>query len=215
MKIRGMDLTGQVYGSFTVLSFAGHKGPHKYWNCECSCGEKKPVKQDSLRNGLSTSCGCKLKETLKSRNQKLAKHLDCNSTEYKTWAAIRSRMKNKNHHAYSRYGGSDKELSERWEIYENFLEDMGRKPDPSYSIERLDNAKGYFRENCIWASSKTQNRNRSSNKKLTHKGQKKCMVEWAEQVGIHKDTLGQRLKAGWSVAEAIETPVGSRNRWTK
>jgi hypothetical protein len=99
------------------------------------------------------------------------------------------------HDSYERYGGSGITVCERWSRYANFLVDMGRCPD-GCSIDRVDNTKGYSPENCRWATSKEQIRNRSNTIKISIGGETKPLSEWAELHGISYSTVYQRYKRG-------------------
>src|SRR5205814_10410404 len=82
------------------------------------------------------------------------------SVEYRTWENIKSRCLNPNYTDWAYYGGRGITVCERWlHSFENFLQDMGRKPGPDYSIDRINNELGYFPENCRWATSSEQAQN--------------------------------------------------------
>src|SRR5258708_2847018 len=98
----------------------------------------------------------------------------------------------------------------QWATFEEFYQDMGDKPSPQHSIERLNNKGDYCKENCIWATSYVQSRNTSQNRWLTFMGRKQCLTDWAKEVGLKKLTLHARLHYGWSVAEALTVPVGGK-----
>lgn len=98
---------------------------------------------------------------------------------YISWMRMRDRCNNKKHHAFGRYGGAGVRVCERWDSFVNFLEDMGERP-PGTSLDRLDNSKGYCKENCRWATEVQQQRNRRTNVLVTINGQTRCVSEWAE-----------------------------------
>ena len=94
-------------------------------------------------------------------------------------------------------------IDPRWvESFEAFFEDMGERPEGK-TIDRIDNSKGYYKENCRWATQAEQNRNRSSNVMLTHKGKTMCAVDWAKEIGVHRDTIRRRLKKGLPLEKVL------------
>jgi hypothetical protein len=199
------DLTGQVFGRLTVLAFAGIKASRASWLCRCKCGTQKEVVGQHLLRGSSKSCGCLSREQSISRS---TTHGKFGTPEYRTWTGIITRCCNSRNHGYARYGGRGITVCERWRSsFEAFYEDMGDRPSPRHSIERVNNGLGYSKENCVWATPSQQARNRRSNRLLTFNGQTKSLVEWAEELGMQPDTLGRRLKDGWSVERALTTPV--------
>ncbi len=88
------------------------------------------------------------------------KHGASRTPEYVAWESMRQRCLNSNNRAYRYYGARGITIDERWNLFTNFLEDMGPKPHPSLSLERRDNNKGYSKENCYFATRSEQNRNR-------------------------------------------------------
>ncbi len=108
---------------------------------------------------------------------------------------------------YARYGGIGILICDRWlESFENFLEDMGDRPIGT-TIDRIDNDKGYFKENCRWATDIEQANNCSRNKVLTFNGITQNLVAWEESLGFRTGTLKTRLRRGWSIEEALTTPL--------
>src|SRR6187549_3886221 len=94
---------------------------------------------------------------------------------YSSWKAMIQRCSNPNNTAWERYGARGIKVCERWMIYENFLADMGEKP-AGLSLDRKDNSKGYFKENCKWATPKEQQSNRRGNVILTVRGVTGCFA---------------------------------------
>jgi hypothetical protein len=107
---------------------------------------------------------------------------------------------------YARYGGRGICFDPRWDKFENFLSDMGERPD-GCTLERLHTDRNYWRGNCIWLPAELQQLNKSSNRLITWRLRTLCIAEWGRQLGINRRTLAKRLNLGWSVDEAFTTPL--------
>jgi len=129
---------------------------------------------------------------------------------YYVWATMKARCSNPNNDNYHRYGGRGISVCESWaNSFEQFLADMGERPD-GLSIDRIDVNGDYEPSNCRWATATEQMRNTSVNRLITHNGQTKTLVEWAEASGISVQTLHSRLgRWGWSFEDAISKPINS------
>ena len=124
---------------------------------------------------------------------------------YRSWVNMLTRCNNKNDTGYEWYGGRGIQVCSRWSMYENFLADMGERPE-RMTIDRIDTNGNYCPENCRWATNKQQHRNKRSNTLLTHGGETKCVAEWAEALGISQRSLSNRIDVyGWSVEKALTT----------
>jgi hypothetical protein len=115
------------------------------------------------------------------------------------------RCTNPNHPEYKNYGGRGIKVCDRWleSFEENFLADMGLRPSPKLTLDRIDNNKGYSKSNCRWATPKEQARNRRPNRVIPFNGEMLCVAAVAEHVGIKADTLRMRLNNGWPLACAL------------
>jgi hypothetical protein len=196
-----VNITGNRYGRLVVISYAGKVKLNPYWNCRCECGNEKKVLAISLKNGDSKSCGCLQRELI---SKMASSHRMARTPEYTTWALIKQRCLNKNASNYKNYGGRGITICERWlESFENFIADMGKKPSPKHSIDRVDNELGYFKENCRWATIAQQ----SINKRNTVIINKSTLAELAEKYNIKYKTLHLRFAKGWTFDEATLTPV--------
>jgi hypothetical protein len=118
----------------------------------------------ALRSGNTKSCGCLRRELGRAHGIASKRHGEGASgretPEYRAWAAMLCRCRNPRHKSYADYGGRGVTVCERWRAYENFLADMGRRPDRFHSLDRINNAGNYEPGNCRWATWEEQNTNR-------------------------------------------------------
>lgn len=129
------------------------------------------------------------------------------STEYGIWAGMKGRCRNPNFKDWKNYGGRGITFCERWEIFENFYEDMGPRPSPLHTLDRKDNSLGYSKENCRWATWSEQQNNRSSNHIVEFNGERKTISEWENKLGWKQGTLKARLQRGWDITKSLTAPV--------
>ncbi len=133
------------------------------------------------------------------------------TAEYNSHRGMLERCYNPNHSHYKHYGARGIIVCDRWRhSFKNFYADMGDKPGPDYSLDRIDNDGPYSPENCRWATSRQQGTNKSNSRSLTYDGKTMPMSEWSREAGIHIMTLYHRLERGWSVEQALTTPPGKR-----
>jgi len=174
---------------------------HAFQVCSCVCGSVRVVRTNNLASGNTTSCGCLNSELVAKCNvTHNTTHGESDKTpEYLCWCNMQKRCCNPNHKAYHSYGGRGIHICERWrgpDGYSNFLADMGRRPSKSHSIDRIDVYGNYCPENCRWATSKEQTRNRTTTRLVTHNGKTQCLTDWAAELGTGRVTLARRLKRG-------------------
>ena len=161
---------GEIYNRLTIIDINRKDKNGYYYNCKCECGNIKVVNYYKLQSNHSKSCGCLGKEKLMKRNI-IHGHSFRNkiTSEYRSWHHLIERCTNSNTKNYKDYGGRGITVCDEWlNSFENFISDMGLKPNKSYSIDRINNDLGYYKDNCRWASRIEQLNNTSRNKKVTN-----------------------------------------------
>lgn len=212
MPIRGQreDLRGRRFGRLTAVEYAGHSQGSRVslWRCVCDCGGSTTSSAYNLKIGNSGSCGCRRKETLAG----YATHGASKTAEYRSWLAMKKRCGNPMDKHYADYGGRGVAVCERWrQSFENFLADMGTKPSPAHTLDRIDNDGNYEPGNCRWATIHEQASNRRNNRIIEFENEKATIQEWSRRLGITISTLDYRLRA-WPMRLAMTLPHGSAVR---
>jgi hypothetical protein len=121
---------------------------------------------------------------------------------------MKARCQNPNNKGYDNYGGRGIYVDPRWENFDQFVHDMGPKPENSRecSIERLNNDGPYSPENCRWGTRTQQNRNKRSSRLVTMGGETKTLAEWCDIYGTTVSTVSSRLQKGMPEEWSIKTP---------
>lgn len=204
--VKAQKLIGEQFGRWTIVEAI----PHGFSKCVCICGNYKTLRTSHLLRGASKSCGCYARDVTIKR--KLV-HGQSYTATYRIWCSMRSRCSDKNSPKYKDYGGRGITVCERWNSYENFLEDMGEKPQ-GMSIDRINNAGSYDPTNCRWATSKEQGSNKRNNKYIKFNGETKTASEWSRVYGLSLTTLNRRIDQGWPVEIALtKQPIPHNLRW--
>lgn len=180
--------------------------------CGCGCGKFTYIAPRGYRKGKASDF--LPSHAWKAANKASFKHgYGMESAAYRSWAYMRQRCLNRNHHAYNNYGGRGITLCERWNKFENFLADMGERPEGDMTLERIDSNGNYCPENCRWAPRSDQPKNTRTNLKITFRGETKHLAEWARTLNMNPSTLRDRIqKNGWSVERALTTPTFNRGQ---
>lgn len=127
---------------------------------------------------------------------------------YTIWRNLKARCYYPRNDDYDRYGGRGIAVCDRWrDSFEAFLSDMGERPTPGHSIERIDNDGPYSPDNCRWATRTEQASNRHTSQTITHDGETLTVQEWSRRTGIKAPALYWRLHAGWSAERTLTTPA--------
>jgi len=206
MGYAAIDRIGHKIGKLTVVrqtkSAVQGKSVRAMWVCLCDCGGTITVSGHSLSKadggkGGTRSCGCLLRI-------KPIKHGRTGTRVYKSWHMMLQRCSNVNNAAYKHYGARGISVCSRWKLFVNFYEDMG-EPPVGRTLDRIDNSKGYYKENCRWATRLQQGNNRRSNKVISHGGKVLTLSQWASVTGLTTYCISGRLNRGWSVEKSLTT----------
>lgn len=142
------------YDSLTVLekAFKASDGRWKY-RCKCNCGNECFRSMNQLKNKHYSSCGCAVSEMKKTHGMKYTR-------VYRIWSSMKNRCTNPNDSDFEKYSALG--VCDEWLSFGLFFLDMGEPPTADHQIDRIDNTKGYCKENCKWSTRSEQARNRST-----------------------------------------------------
>jgi hypothetical protein len=180
MQMRAIDLAGQTFGLWKVVSREPNEAGHSRWLCVCECGNTGVVYGSSLQAGKSKCCGCKRSSNrgpYRARRDGATRGLThgharekAKTPTYYSWRAMFARCTNPNHKKYDNYGGRGIKICDRWKEFTNFLNDLGERP-PGTTLDRIDSNGNYEPGNCRWATQEQQVANRRKRrywKKVIH-----------------------------------------------
>lgn len=190
-----------LYGSKTVVA-----------DCVCECGNTTTIPADRLTRGSTKSCGCRLREMLRNGDIR-RKHGGRGTRLYQIWKSMRERCNTVTNDNYPKYGARGITVCREWDDFAVFR-DWARANgyDDTLTIDRIDPYGGYSPDNCRWATYTEQARNKTNNRWLEYKGERRTVAEWSERIGISQSTIHERLKHGWSVERALGTPLFNRGQ---
>ena len=198
------DITGQVFGRLTAIAPVVRTPESTIkWLCICECSSECVIYIGNLIKGFTQSCGCIRREMKNSL-----------MPEYSIWTAMKQRCRNPHDLGYKNYGGRGITVCDRWDNFASFISDMGLRPSNKHSIDRIDNDGDYTTENCRWATSHEQSRNKRSNRIIRFAGKEKCAADWEDEIGISAINILNRIDAcGWSIERALTEPVKIRGKY--
>lgn len=207
----------EIGDTFERLTVVGPADRPYHWLCQCSCGNPRlrPVRGACLRSGNTRSCGCLQRERSAETARARATHGEGGGSgltpEYLAWQNMKDRCHNPNNQDAKDYSERGIAVCDRWRnSYEAFLADMGRRPGPKHTLERIEVDGNYEPGNCVWATWKEQQNNRRNNLLLTHAGKMMTLAQWAEETRMPYSTLHKRLLKGWSIARLLTEKVDTR-----
>ena len=195
-----IDLTNQRFERLIVVKeTVRNKFNQRQWICQCDCGYIKTITQNNLRQNKAKSCGCLQKEII---SKITASHGLCDTPEYNSWSGMKSRCNNPKEPAYKNYGARGIKVCERWNIFENFINDMGSKPSPEHTLERINNNDDYYPKNCKWATKLEQVYNRRNTRRVKYQNRTITLKQLAKELHMDYSNLASSIKIIEKLANA-------------
>lgn len=203
------DISGQKFGTLTAIRVVGSDSKNRaLWECVCECGAVVVKIGAELRSGHIKSCG--------DRSRHAIKHGGYKDRLFKVYTSIKQRCCNPNYFQYKDYGGrgiticnqwaSDYGSFQEWAYKNGYTQEILPNGLNKWTIDRIDNNKGYSPDNCRWITTQEQQFNKRDNVVLTFNGETMTATEWAHRLNLSPYIIWARLKNGWSVEETLETP---------
>lgn len=195
-----INIAGKRFGKLVVLRRESN-GRRKHWLCRCDCGTEKLVQSGGLIDGSTSSCGCARGDLISKANKRHGRAGKGDPT-YQSWLAMQKRCDNPNDHQAARYKNRGITVCDEWRDFTVFLSDMGERPEGK-TLDRINNDKGYCKENCRWATPREQSLNRGNNRLITALGKTRAISEWSRECGVSIPVISSRLARGWPPEKAV------------
>ena len=187
----------KTYWKLTILKDNIKKWKYRYVLCLCDCWNKKEIRLTNIINWHTKSCWC-------LRKKSIIKHWMKWTRFYRIYYNMLNRCNNKNNKSYKWYWL--KWINVEWECFEDFYKDMYDSYNKNLQIDRINNNWNYCKENCRWVSVSINNNNKSNNRIIEYKWNKKTLTERSRLFNINKNTLWWRIfRNWWSVEKSFNT----------
>lgn len=194
---------------YNQLTFIQEEGKNKHnqtlWRVSCTCGNVAVKVASAVRSGRTKSCGC-----LQTSGTSNLRHGKRRSKEYTAWCNMHLRCYSKNNPHYRNYGARGIIVDDKWHNFTAFYKDVGDAPGNDYTLDRIDNNKGYEPGNVRWAKRSVQSRNKRDNVWVEINGQTKCLYDWCDEYGISAGAVYRRMASGETAESAITRPKAKR-----
>lgn len=193
-----IDISGQRFGRLTALRRDGRTSDGKAsWRFRCDCGNEATIAARVVRLGNSQSCGCLAAE-------RRTKHGLCGTRLYRVWDGMHQRCENPNHSSYHLYGGRGITICGQWAKFAAFAEwALANGYADDLEIDRTDVNGNYEPSNCRFVTRTENARNTRVTTFVSFKGERIALADLADRIGIPKNTIRTRMRAGQTLEEAI------------
>ena len=208
---------GQTHGRLVAIAFV----EHNRWRFRCECGNERVILAYSVASGNTRSCGCLQSEARASNGKRNRKHGEGHSQrspEYRAWSGMKERCYLISNISYPHYGGRGIAICDRWRnSFNAFLEDMGRKPSPKHSLDRIDPNGHYEPGNVRWATDSEQRNNKRSNRFIMFNDRRMTVAQAVHLTGdiVPVEQAIKRITRGWSVDRAVTESLSHPHRRNK
>ena len=194
-----IELTGHKVGKLNVLEKTGtDKWGSILWKCVCECGNETIVRGVELKKGTTQSCGCLLQF-------KRTVHGMSKTRPYRIWQGMKTRCTNKKQPNYERYGERMIDYDPRWNMFVEFWKDMKESYQDGFTLERIDNYKGYSKDNCKWVTPHEQNMNMRSNVYINYNGINYTVDDIVKMTGFSRSIIYNRNRRGWTGEQIVNS----------
>jgi len=141
------------------------------------------------------------------RDKNNYKHGLSRTKAYAVWYAMIQRCTNPNNKDFKYYGARGITVNPRWKNVSNFVEDMGN-PEEGLTLDRIDNNKGYEKDNCKWSTRYEQSNNKRDVEHISFMGRKQSLLSWCRELNLNYDNTHDRItRLGWDIERALNTPT--------
>ena len=201
-------IKGEKHGKLLILGLSPHTKDKARCVAQCECGVIKTYRVDMLRTGNTSSCGCVQRAHAVASGKTLKlDHGMSDTPEHRAWMKMRERCQH-SHGKFARWGGRGIRVCDEWQTnFKAFYEHIGPRPGKGYSVDRIDNDRGYEPGNVRWGTHEQQARNRENSMWVEAMGQSKPIAQWAEETGLRANLIRWRIRKGWDPVKAVTTPA--------
>ena len=211
-----IDLTGQRFGRLTVIErdTSRPKNDGAFWLCKCDCGNVTSVRGKELRRGNTKSCGCLALEKLAAHNKT---HGLSGTKIYRKWQSMRKRCYKPNDTHYKNYGGRGIKVCEEWrkdfKAFYDYVSQLEHFGEEGYSLDRIDNSRGYEVGNVRWATAVEQANNKTNNHFVDiGNGKQMTLTQIMQMTGAAFGTIQDRVRNNWQAEDLLQPPQSKHER---
>lgn len=199
-----IDITGMKFNRLQAIEYVGQGYSGARWKFKCDCGNEVVTASYFVRKGMTKSCGCWNEENKHNRYKIHGMH---KTRLYQAWIHMKQRCKNPKCKSYKNYGGRGIEVCQDWEKSFINFKDWAYKNGytDALTLDRIDNDKGYYPENCRWVNMLVQENNKRNNHYYLINGEMKTLSQISREYNISRNALYYRIHTkGKTLEESVK-----------